>query len=235
MVALPMMKMIVLVSRAQGMSPDDFHEYWREDHPKVLDATPADMPPMRKYVQSHTLPSVYESRDPTIDGVVEVWFDDARAVDEFFGHEYYEERIRPDEERFTNHEQTAFFVAQETAMDTTPVTEEMVKALVPLARRDGMTPNAFHRHWRHDHLDRIADTEPWNSSVEHYVQHHAINELEEADVAYDGLAELWFSTPQALDEHLDEWGETGIMGPESDRFIDTAQLTYFPTTHEVVI
>ena len=230
-----MMKMIVLVSRKQGMSPDAFHEYWREEHPAVLDAAPADVPPMRKYVQNHTLSSVYESRDPTIDGVVEVWFDDAQAVDAFFGHEYYEEHVRPDEERFTNHDRTEFFMAQETAVDTNPVTEEMVKVFVPVARREGMTPEEFHRHWRGDHLDHIAGAETWNSSVEHYVQNHAINEFAAADVAYDGLAELWFSTPDALAEWLDERGTTGIMGPESERFIDTDRLGHVPTTHEVVI
>lgn len=229
-----MMKMIVLVARKRGMSPEDFHDYWREEHPAVLDAAPDDMPPMRKYVQNHTLPSVYESRDPAIDGIVEVWFDDAEAVDGFFGHRYYEESVRPDEERFTDHERTDFFVAQETAMDTIPVTEGMVKVFVPLVRRDGTTPEEFHRYWRGEHLDRVAGA--WRASVEHYVQNHAINELDAAaDVAYDGLAELWFPTRGALDDWLDEWGDTGIMGPGSDRFVDTDRLDHIPTTHEVVI
>lgn len=230
-----MIKMIVLVARAEGMSPEEFSRYWREEHPEVVRSAPSELPPIRKYVQDHTLPWAYEEGDPDVDGVVELWYDDAASIDEWFGHDYYERRVRPDEEVFTDHGRTDFFMAQETAVDLAPTTDGMLKVLVPLVRAADVSPAEFHRYWRSDHVDRITGSPAWDH-VEHYVQHHAIDEVDpEAEVSHSGVGEFWFEDRDALESWRDHWGDGGIVGPDADRFVDTDRTDYVPVSPETVI
>ena len=53
-----MIKSIVFFKRKPGMSVGDFQAYWLARHPDVVTRLPG----IRRYVQSHTLPSIYTRR-----------------------------------------------------------------------------------------------------------------------------------------------------------------------------
>ena len=70
-------KNIEFVTRKPGLELEKFQRYWREIHGPIA----AQIPMIRRYVQSHTRPSAYErGRTPAYDGVAITWFDDSQAM-----------------------------------------------------------------------------------------------------------------------------------------------------------
>lgn len=70
-------KNVEFITRKPGLAVDDFQRYWREVHGPIA----AQIPVIRRYVQSHTRPSAYErGRAPAYDGVAITWFDDTQAM-----------------------------------------------------------------------------------------------------------------------------------------------------------
>jgi len=80
-----MIKLVFCLTRREDVSPEDFYNYWRNEHAakvvrlaKALDA--------KRYVQSHTcLPAVNEVNRAgrglaaPFDGIAELWWDDEEA------------------------------------------------------------------------------------------------------------------------------------------------------------
>ena len=71
-----MVKVLTSIRRKPGMAVEEFQRYWRERHPAVVTALPG----IRRYVQSHVLPTGYRKGDPPWDGIAEVWADDTDAL-----------------------------------------------------------------------------------------------------------------------------------------------------------
>ena len=70
-------KNVEFITRKPSLAVDDFQRYWREVHGPIA----AQIPVIRRYVQSHTRPSAYErGRAPAYDGVAITWFDDTQAM-----------------------------------------------------------------------------------------------------------------------------------------------------------
>ena len=77
-----MIKMICLLRRKEGMTPEDFHRYWREQHgPLVMSTKSASW--VRRYEQNHRPLSAYRGDDDRRgwDGVTIQWFD---SMDDFY-------------------------------------------------------------------------------------------------------------------------------------------------------
>src|SRR5690242_5440492 len=65
-----------LLTRKQGMSPQDFYTYWREVHGPLA----AKIPGLRRYIQSHTLLETYDGdTPPDFDGIAELYWDNLEA------------------------------------------------------------------------------------------------------------------------------------------------------------
>ena len=89
-------KNIEFVTRKPGLGVDEFQRYWREVHGPLA----AQIPMIRRYVQSHTRPSAYErGRTPAYDGVAITWFDDTQAMRVSATTAEYA-RVRADEPNF---------------------------------------------------------------------------------------------------------------------------------------
>jgi len=89
-------KNIEFVTRKPGLGVDEFQRYWREVHGPLA----AQIPMIRRYVQSHTRPSAYErGRTPAYDGVAITWFDDTQAMRASAATAQYA-RVRADEPSF---------------------------------------------------------------------------------------------------------------------------------------
>ena len=98
-----MVKAIYLIRRKPGMSPADFHRYWREVHGAIA----ARIPGMRRYVQCHALDEVAE-----YDGAAEAWFDDMDAVRRAVASPEYA-AARADEARFIDLDRTTLIFTEE--------------------------------------------------------------------------------------------------------------------------
>jgi uncharacterized protein (TIGR02118 family) len=89
-------KNVELVTRKPGLAVEDFQRYWREIHGPLA----AQIPVIRRYVQSHTRLSAYErGRTPAYDGVAITWFDDTQAMRASAASAQYP-RVRADEPNF---------------------------------------------------------------------------------------------------------------------------------------
>jgi uncharacterized protein (TIGR02118 family) len=102
-------KNIEFVVHKSGMPIDDFQRYWREVHGPLG----ASIPMVRRYVQSHTRRSIYDSgKTPVNDGLAVTWFDDTRAMRESATTPEYA-RVRADEANFIGSGRPLFVIAKE--------------------------------------------------------------------------------------------------------------------------
>lgn len=108
-----MIKLIVAIRRKQGMSQQDFHEYWGAQHANLVKACPASKRYVRRYVQCHTLNEAYSAGEPAFDGTAELWFDSVADKESFFSDPDYLSQVRPDESRFSDMSRTLFFLTRE--------------------------------------------------------------------------------------------------------------------------
>ena len=75
-----MVKSLSLLTRKAGMTHEQFMKHWVEVHAPLAHAVPG----LRRYVQSHILeerrrPDI-PATDVEVDGIAELWFDDADAL-----------------------------------------------------------------------------------------------------------------------------------------------------------
>jgi uncharacterized protein (TIGR02118 family) len=78
-----MVKLTCLVRRRPGMSPEEFHTYWRDHHGPLVASTASGSHVIR-YVQHHRSLGDYSREDDSgYDGVTEQWF---ASMDEYRAH-----------------------------------------------------------------------------------------------------------------------------------------------------
>lgn len=80
-----MTKVLVLLTKKDGMSREDFRRYWREVHGPMGER----MPGVRRYVQNHVL-----ADGAPFDGVAELWFDSPADMQAAFTSEAAQEAAR---------------------------------------------------------------------------------------------------------------------------------------------
>jgi uncharacterized protein (TIGR02118 family) len=73
-----MVKVVFVSARRPGLTLREFSEHWAGPHGALI----AQLPGIRRYVQTHALPTAYDVNGlhaPTHDGCSELWFDDYRS------------------------------------------------------------------------------------------------------------------------------------------------------------
>jgi len=72
-----MVKGMFMIKRKPGLTVAGFREHWLEVHAPIALAEMN----LRRYVQCHTIDSVYNFCEPQWDGITHLWFDDAAAAE----------------------------------------------------------------------------------------------------------------------------------------------------------
>ena len=82
-----MIKLVFCCRRKPEMTREEFQKRWLEVHGPLVKRVREQMPMMKRYVQSHSLPdevseAVRASRGagPAYDGITEVWFDSLESM-----------------------------------------------------------------------------------------------------------------------------------------------------------
>lgn len=186
-----MVKAVSFFKRKPGMSVEAFQVYWRTAHPEVV----VKLPGVRRYVQSHTLPSGYGKREPVYDGIAELWFDDTRAMRALAETPQYA-AVQADEARFIDRSTMGLLITEEHVIKDGPVPSQGVKNVEFVTHQPGMSIDAFQRYWREVH-GPLAALIP---VVRRYVQSHTRRSAYESGRAprYDGVALTWFEDTQAM-------------------------------------
>lgn len=184
-----MVKVLTFIHRKPGMAVDAFQEYWRTRHPDVVTRLPG----IRRYVQSHVLPTAYAKGQPPYDGIAEVWADDTEALRAMTRGAVHADLVA-DEARFIDRARMGFIVTDEHGV--VDGAGGMVKAVEFLARRPDLAVEAFQRHWREAHAP-LAATVP---GLRRYVisATRASAYAAGRSPAWDGVALLWFDGMETL-------------------------------------
>lgn len=94
--ALP--KRMTFFRRKAGMARDEALRYWQEVHGPLA----ASAPGPRRYVQSTVSPATPGQDAPPFDGVAQIWFDDAAALQRLLASPIFRESVKPDEGNFVS-------------------------------------------------------------------------------------------------------------------------------------
>jgi uncharacterized protein (TIGR02118 family) len=73
-----MLKSLILLTRAEGMSRDAFRSWWLDEHAPLA----RQLPGVRRVVFN-----VVSSEEATVDGVTELWFDNRDALEAAYASE----------------------------------------------------------------------------------------------------------------------------------------------------
>jgi uncharacterized protein (TIGR02118 family) len=103
-----MIKLVYCINRKKGMSVNEFRLYWKNIHGPIG----ASIPGVRRIVQSHTVQIEGDQYSADFDGMVELWFDDEKAL--LAARQSPEwNRSSEDEKHFIDHKRVAYFVTAE--------------------------------------------------------------------------------------------------------------------------
>lgn len=102
-------KLFVLLKRKPGMSLEDFRHYALQTHaPKTLE-----IPGLRRYLQCHVRDSYYAMGESRFDAIAQLWFDDARSIEDAIDSSHYRDTILPDLALFTDPKYVMTMAAKE--------------------------------------------------------------------------------------------------------------------------
>jgi len=186
-----MVKVITFLKRKTGMPVDEFQRYWRERHPEAVTRLPG----IRRYVQSHTLPSAYRNGEPIYDGIAEVWADDTaalRAMTQSPDHP----ALQADEARFIDRATMGILITDDHLIKDGPVPSDAVKSVAFLKRKPGLSVEEFQHHWREVHGPMAALL----PGLHRYVQSQTRRSAYEGGriPPYDGVVLMWFDSMEAM-------------------------------------
>jgi uncharacterized protein (TIGR02118 family) len=217
-----MVKWIAFLKRRPGLTVEDFQREWRTTHAEVGRRVPH----VRGYVQRHVLPYGYRKGEPAIDGVAELWFDDADsfraalATPEFAA-------ARDDADRLRERAAAYGILTEEHLIKPGPLPAGGVKNVELVRRRRDLPPERFHRYWREHHGPLASRIPP----IRRYVQSHAIEDP--ATRPLDGIASTWFDDTNAMRESATTEAYRRTREDE-DAFVEVP-LSFVITREHVVI
>lgn len=121
----------------------------------------------------------------------------------------------------------------------------MIKLAFCLVRKDGLSREEFQRYWREEHA-ALVKQHAETLGLRRYVQAHTIDtpfnqiiiEMRGAPEEFDGIAELWWDSFDALAEAgMTEAGMAAAEALTEDerKFIDHSRSPIFYTEENVVI
>ena len=222
-----MVKVLTFIKRKSGMPVDEFQTYWRTRHPEAVTRLPG----IRRYVQSHVLPSAYAKGEPVHDGIAEVWADDTDALRAMTQSPAHPDLII-DEARFIDRSRMGFIVTEERVVKDGAVGPEAVKAVEFFRRRETLEPEAFQRHLRETHA-ALAQKIP--GLARYVISTTRLSAYRGAQApAYDGAASLWFA---ALDALKSAGGSAEYRALVGDRvnFLAAGEPPFLLTREHVIV
>jgi len=213
------------IARKTGLADEQFHRYWRETHAPIVKRVTQ----LRGYLQSHLIP--FTINNTTYDGEAEIWLDDLNALEALRKSPEFLTGAAKDEPNFIDHKRSDFLIARDHVLIEGPRKPGLVKGVWRMRRKPGISLSEFRRHWIEIHGE-IAKKIP---GVRRYVQSHVVDEAYSyAEPRWDGVAQLWWDSPDALTEALKtpQFKEDMRDGEE---FIDGKSISFFLAQEYVVI
>jgi uncharacterized protein (TIGR02118 family) len=215
-------KIFAVDPKRPDITTEQFHAHWRGPHAELA----LRIKTQRRYVQNHRLPVEVPGLAPCpYEGIAEVWFDDLAAATSLLTDPDYTEYALLDEPNFVDMSGIAFFPTSEHVVVEGPPIEkdtELVKLLLLVRRKDGLTPGEFAERWR-EYGSVVTDSLP---GLRRYVQCPAAAEAyADGQPVFDGVGEFWWDDVEAFRRAWQANAEDGRTREGAAAFIDFSVLT----------
>lgn len=182
-----MIKALTFITRKPGMPLDAFQTYWRTRHPEAVTRLPG----IRRYVQSHVLPSMYAKGEPPHDGIAEVWADDTDALRAMTKSPAHAPLVE-DEARFIDRSKMGVLITEEAVGKPGTPALDGIKAVEFFNKKPTMSVEDFQHHWKTTHASLAAQVPGLRRYVASLVRPSAYSAGRTP--TYDGAALLWFTS-----------------------------------------
>jgi len=213
------------ITRKPAHDDTSFHRYWRETHGPIA----ARIRQVHRYVQSHRIP--YEGSNSPYDGEAEVLIDNLQALAELRTSKEYLEGALADERNFIDLTRVEWMATTDHAITDGPAGDQLIKGVWQIKRKPAMPLNKFRQYWREVH-GPIAARLP---GLRRYVQSHLIDDAYlYAEPRFDGVAQLWFDSPQAMLTAF-ESAQGKATAADSLEFIDASSQWMFVAREHIVV
>ena len=107
----------------------------------------------------------------------------------------------------------------------------MVKLIICVMRKAGMSRKDFDTYWQDQHGPLVKSVPEFMRHVRKYVQCHIVEDsVPLGTVAgYDGVAELWFDSPDEITRAFNEPRYLELIRPDELKFVDLPKCISFVT------
>jgi hypothetical protein len=106
-------KLIALLTRKEGLTPDEFYEHWEQRHAPLILGTPELARHIVRYEQLRPSEHAAWMKMGHFDGVTIQWLEGPESMDAFIAEPKYAELIAPDERAFLDTDKLVVFVSDE--------------------------------------------------------------------------------------------------------------------------
>ncbi len=218
-----MLHLFYFITRRGDLDQASFARHWREVHSPIVRR----IPQLRGYLQSHgvaggPVPARY-------DGAAEAWVDDFASLDALRESPEYREGALADEPRFIDMDRVEWLVTRDRVFLDGPQSETQVKTVSCVRRKEGMSVEAFRRHWTEAHAP-IACRLP---GIERYVQSTTVDEAYRyGEPRWDGVGQIWVKDLDSLATMRDSDAYAVDAAGDAATFVDTSMISVL-TAREV--
>lgn len=227
-----MIKLLAFIRRVPGMTPDEFHSYWREVHAARY-ANDAELRSLiKRYELNHRLNEDYERErhdvemaGPQWDGVAVQWFDSLADYERFSSHPKRVEYSALDIGKFRTDDAAFVLTKEPDVIVELPGGRERagLKLICILRRHKDLDLPTFHEHWLHNHGGLFRDIAELNQPLLAYDQNHG---LDLPGAEYDGVTEQWFTSLPEWMVSLGVPSHKTLVEPDVAYLLDPASVQY---------
>ncbi len=108
-----MVKLICFLRRKEGLTSEEFHRHWTENHGPLIKSLPDLARHIVRYEQHRRVAGTEDLGTEDYDGVTIQWFDRLDDFLAFVGEPDYDRYIYPDEEKFLDRKSLVWMMTEE--------------------------------------------------------------------------------------------------------------------------
>lgn len=222
-----------LLRRRPDLSREQFRAHWRDVHGPLA----RQMPGLRGYHQNHVVDDrqlgVDHSRGAwDIDGISELWFDSAEAMEAAIASPAYQP-VRDDSPAFLA--ETRVITAEQRTVKAFDGASRAIKRMSIITRKPEITPQQFRHEWFEVHAGLVKAF----PTLLGYRQNLILTRQADPDadgsyatVPADGIVEMWFADEAAL---AASFGHEAAVRSQAHAHTFLSEITPFLVeVHEVV-
>lgn len=191
-------KLFAFLPCAPGVTPEYFHQHWREVHSRLA----LQLPPIRRYIQFHANRQTLAPFQPSIyEGAPQVWYDSPESAASARTNPFYQV-ILADERKFLDQSRFGRVMTVENVKlegDEPRDDEVRLKALLMTRKRPEASADDFTAFWTEKLDDLVMELIP---GLVRYIRCGLYDQSllgDRESTTFDGVLELWWDRTKMRD------------------------------------